>query len=285
MINFFRIYKAILTILVLPVIFNQYFHRATGSQYGVSYLDKIILMFKMVRNNYRIPSASGFLEHLAMAAKILNIPKSIKGCLIECGSFKGGSSANLSLVSSLCHRKLVIFDSFKGLPQPQTDDKAHLIIDLGQIHTYAKGAWYGSLEEVRRNVARLGDISVCEFKKGYFKQTLPKFDQGCVFIFLDVDLIESVKTCLKNLWPKLETGGYLFTHEAHHMEIASLFFDKLWWKKNLASAPPGLIGAGNGLGLVADSDGFKSSIGYTIKNPNIKKFDKQSQNGYEKTNS
>jgi O-methyltransferase len=45
------------------------------------------------------------------------------------------------------------------------------------------------------------------------------------------------------------------------MEIASLFFDKEWWINNLNADPPGLIGAGNGLGLFPDFGDFRSCIG------------------------
>ena len=46
---------------------------------------------------------------------------------------------------------------------------------------------------------------------------------------------ESLKTCLKYLWPLLADGGYFFTHEAPHQEIAAVFFDEDWWHANLHS--------------------------------------------------
>ena len=38
-----------------------------------------------------------------------------------------------------------------------------------------------------------------------------------------VDLKDSLMTCLRYLWPLLEDRCCVFTHEASHMEIASLF--------------------------------------------------------------
>lgn len=220
----------------------------------------------MVRNNLKIKSASNFLEHLTMITFILRLPRAVEGSVVECGSYKGGSAANLSLVCALCRRRLEIFDSFRGLPQPSPKDKKQIILSEEEIHTYNQFFWCGSLEEVKKNISKYGKIKVCNFHRGYFKKTLPKFNHKCVFIFLDVCLLNSTKTCLKYLWPLLADGGYLFTHEAAHLEIAALFFDKKWWRK-LNTNPPGLVGAGSGLGLMPNKGYFKSAIGYTIKNP------------------
>lgn len=114
-----------------------------GREYGIGFKTKIVLVFKMFRNIIKIPTASSPLEHLAMTTTILNIPKSIDGVIVECGSYKGGSTSNLSLVCSLVNRQLEVFDSFEGLPEPKNHDKDHILIDIQETHTYAKGAWRG----------------------------------------------------------------------------------------------------------------------------------------------
>jgi len=268
-----RFWRMSVTLLSLPIILHDYFRSETGSEFGVSLARKIWLLVKMARNNRRIQTASHFLEHLMMATQILRVPASIEGCVVECGSFKGGSAANLSLVCDLCHRKLEIFDSFAGLPEPFTTDKEHVLVDLHEIHIYAKGAFCGPLEEVRGNITKYGKISPCHFNVGYFDQTLAHFSSPCVLIFLDVDLLDSLETCFTYLWPLLQNGCYVFTHEAHHMEIAGFFFQEEWWRSKVHCAAPGLIGAGTGLGLLPGSGGFRSALGYTVKNPNTLDFD------------
>lgn len=274
-----QIYKKLLLILSLPIILQEYFSPKTGAEYKIGFLKKMILILKMARNNKKIPTASDVTEHLTMATKILSIPKTLEGCVVECGTYYGASASNLSLVCTLTGRKLEVFDSFAGLPKPSKHDAKHKILDLSQIHSYTEGAWSATLTEVKDNITRFGEIKICNFHVGFFKKTLPMFNKKCVFVFLDVDLVDSVKTCLKYLWPKLGKNCYLFTHEAHHMGIASLFFDKIFWQKNLNSTPPGLVGAGSGLGLIPETGAFKSSLGYTVKNPNVKKFKIKQQTG------
>ena len=86
-----------------------------------------------------------------------------------------------------------------------------------------------------------------------------------MFAYVDADLTSSVRDCLKYLWPLLQDGSYLFTDEAHHTEIAGLYYDPAWWEKEQHSTPPGLVGGGNGLGLLLHPGGFRSSLGFTAK--------------------
>jgi O-methyltransferase len=267
-----KLWRMMVAALSIPIILLEFFRSDTGREYGVGFSTKIRLMFRMARNRSKIPTASHWLEHLVMATQILKVPREVQGCVIECGSFQGGSAANLSLVCALCDRKLQLFDSFEGLPEPSEDDKSHVLVGQREVHTYAKGAFRGTLDSVRRNIARCGEISVCNFNVGFFEQSLPGFHEPCVMAFVDVDLTDSLKTCLTYLWPRLQDGCYLFTHEAHHMEIAQLFFDDAWWKSILHCKAPGLIGAGTGLGLIPAAGGFTSALGYTVRTPALAAF-------------
>jgi O-methyltransferase len=264
----------------VPVILTEYFQRETGREYGIGFLAKIKLALQMRHNYARITTGSRVIEHLLMATQIMRVPKSVEGVVVECGSFKGGSATNLSLVCQLCDRKMEIFDSFAGLPEPTEVDAQHLLVTVGQVHTYEKGAWKGALEEVKGNISRYGDVGRCNFNVGYFDESLPHFkNRKIVFAFLDVDLKTSLETCLNYLWPQLQDGCYVFTHEAPHMEIASAFFDEEWWKSHMDSKAPGLIGAGTGLGLLPGAGGFRSDLGYTVKNPALTNFVVNPQTG------
>ena len=232
--------------------------------------DKLKLFTKIVRNKRKIVSATSYLEQFAMISTLLN--SSIPGAVVECGTYQGGSAANLSLACKLSGRRLIVCDSFKGLPEPSHEDSRHRVLAADEMHVYAKGNWRGSLELVKHNIERFGSIDVCTFVEGYFQETLPHFSERVAFVFCDADLTDSVRTCIKYLWPLMSDGATFFTHEAHHMEIAELFFDRVWWNHEMASVPPGLVGAGSGLGLTPQVGGFLGScIGYTVKNPTFHK--------------
>ncbi|WP_435153731.1 TylF/MycF/NovP-related O-methyltransferase [Haladaptatus sp. DFWS20] len=274
-----RLYRFVLLVASMPVVLAEYFRPETGAEYGVGFLDKVVLAAKMARNNVKIQTGSTFLEHLVIATKVLTIPRDEQGSLIECGCYKGGSTANLSLVAGLCNRPLEVFDSFEGMPEPNENDREHVLVKSEQVHTYDEDAWGAPIEEVQENIARYGDITVCTFHKGYFDQSMPGFEEPCVLLFLDVGLRESAETCLEHLWPLLQSGGYCFTHDVKHMEISTLFFDADWWHGTLDREPPGLVGAGSGLGLHPEHNGFGSLLGYIVKDPQSSVFELVAEDG------
>jgi O-methyltransferase len=76
--------------------------------YKMTLIRKLKLGLKMLFNNLRIPTGTSFKSHLAMALKILETSPGIEGDVVECGTWKGGSAANLSLVCKLVGRKLLV---------------------------------------------------------------------------------------------------------------------------------------------------------------------------------
>lgn len=215
-------------------------------------------------------------EVVLMASRIFEFPSSLPGVVVECGSFKGRSAAILSLACRHAGRKLHIFDSFQGLPEPSGNDASHRVLSLNEVHHYKKGGLYATLDEVKRNIAAYGAIDACVFWPGFFNETMPKFQEPTILAFCDVDLVDSLKTCVEYVWPLMVDGGFFFTHEAHHLEIGRLFFDDAWWNQALDCSAPGLIGAGSGLGIGLLPDGsYGSALGYAIKNPNFTKVSEE----------
>lgn len=245
--------RKFMTFCLLPVALAPLFKRNVGDEYRVGFFAKLKLLLGIRKITRNVSSATSWYEHILMAIPILKVPLSLKGAVVECGSYKGASTSTLSLVCSLAGRKLIIFDSFKGLPEPEGADRVHHIPNLKKKTGYAKGDYEGRLEEVKENIKQYGCLDVCEFVPGYFENTMPmfinSFNDRVVFTFLDVDLRKSLETCIFYLWPLLEKHCSLFTHEAQQIEMSSFFFDKGWWLTHLYFSPPGLLGAGTGLGL------------------------------------
>jgi O-methyltransferase len=223
------------------------------------------MAFTAWRNSRRVPTASSFLEHLLMAAALLDVPAQEPGVVVECGCFKGGSTVNLSLACALAGRELHVYDSFAGLPDPTAADAVHRLEERGEIHTYEAGMYSGSLEEVRGNVARFGDLSVTRFHPGYFEDTMPGLDTPVAMAFVDVDLVASLEPCVRAIWPMMPEGGTLFVHEAEHADMAGFFHDADWWGRELGTHAPGLAGSGTGVGLEPVDGRWGSSLGYARK--------------------
>lgn len=235
-----------------------------GGEYGIGFRKKLLLLIKFLRNTRRIETLSDIREHMELAAAVLRAPKATVGSIVEAGCYVGGSTANLSVVCAMTGRKLLVFDSFQGLPEPKDYDRWHHAVHAGHTDVYFKGRFAAAREVVEQNVSRFGNIEVCEFRAGYYSETMPNVNEPIVMAFLDVDLIDSLKPCLTGLWPNLSPGGRVYTHEARNLAFIALYFDQTWWREALNEDAPGFVGSGVGLPLGVHRL-WGSELGYAQK--------------------
>src|SRR5206468_442984 len=111
-------------------------------------------------------------EMLSFIRTILTIPQEVEGCVVEAGCFKGGSTAKFSLAVEKVNRKLVVFDSFAGLPE---NTEPHDKTIHGERPDFSQGKYAGTLQEVSQNVRRYGKADSCQFIEGWFEETMPNF--------------------------------------------------------------------------------------------------------------
>lgn len=222
---------------VVCLLFNPRIHPA----YGVTWPRKFRLAYQMWRTTRKLFTGTSYKAHLAMAAKLLEIPPSVEGVVVECGCFLGGSTANLSLVCDIVGRDLIVYDSFEGLPAPTPNDLYAKESQTGQLRA--------DLEQVRENVRRFGVVERCQFRKGWFNETLPFHKESIALAFLDVDYQASLDDCIRNLWPHLIEKGYVFIDEYVLTDYCALFWSERYWRTHFDTHPPGLIGAGSGVGV------------------------------------
>lgn len=171
-----------------------------------------------------------------------SLSSEVEGCIVECGAFKGGSTAKFSLFAEEVGRELVVFDSFEGIPK---NDEPHRqgLFDIWIGGPFKEGSFCGTLEEVKANVRRFGSQKdICEFHKGWFEDTMPHFRRNIAAIYLDVDLVSSTKTCLKYLYPLLQPGGIVFSQDAHIPLIVELFESDEFWNEELGVRKPKING-------------------------------------------
>jgi len=87
------------------------------SNIPLPYHNRIELIKSFFKISLNIESPHTLAEILAYTTTILETPKSIKGCFVEAGCYKGGSTAKFSLATAITKRKLIVFDSFEGIPE------------------------------------------------------------------------------------------------------------------------------------------------------------------------
>ena len=196
---------------------------------------------RVYRNSRRIWTGISFRAHLAMAVKLFELPPTQSGVVVECGCFRGGTTANLSLMCEIVGRELYVYDSFEGLPAAATGDK----------YGNPDGAGFLSagLEQVKAHVESHGAPQVCTYVKGWFEDTTPHHQLPIALLFLDVDYQSSLTDCILNLWPKLVGSGYCFIDEYVFNDYCALFWSEKFWAKHFNRTPPGLIGSGSGVSL------------------------------------
>ena len=156
------------------------------------------------------------LEESLLVLDLVLANTGVSGDLVECGVYKGGMTAKLSLLAAALRRTLYAYDSYQGLPDPHTYGTGD------QIPTYAekfrRGMRYrGGLAEVRATVFRYGALGHTEFRPGWFEESFARADghpRTIAFAFVDVDLTLSARQCFDFVWPRMPEGGILFCHEA-----------------------------------------------------------------------
>jgi len=230
---------------------------------------QILKRFKEIHKS--IPCEHQFAQLLHIADEILMLSKDLEGDIIECGVYKGGSTCKLSIVAKIAGRKLIACDSFMGLPEPKEYDKVQIYININgksKKAFFKRGYFHGTLEEFKRNLERFGEPEVVEIIPGWFHETFPRLRESgrkIVLAFIDVDLYDSIICCIENIYPMLQEGCKLYTHEAHHLSTIRAFSNMEVWKKLGESKPPTLVGALKGLGI------SKHSLGYIQKPKSITK--------------
>ena len=151
-------------------------------------------------------SEEDFTDNLRLAERV----RGIDGCVIECGVWRGGMIAGLSLVLG-ANRNYFLLDSFKGLPPAAA-------IDGPAARAWQKNTadpnYYDNCsappEWAGKAMFKAG-VSSYKLIEGWFEQTLPQFtppDQ-IALLRLDADWYESTMVCLTHLFDQVAPGGLI----------------------------------------------------------------------------
>ena len=183
----------------------------------------------MIKRIFRVMPYSlvgvGGLEATYKAVKDV-YERGIAGEVVELGVARGGCAmlmASIVFDKRICgqmDRKLWLFDSYEGLPEPTSMDfSPELGNGTGEhVRPLTKGACLGQLDEVKDLMFNKNDFprERVEFVKGWFENTLPKTREKIkqiAVLRIDADWYESTKSCLVNLYDKVCSGGYVIVDD------------------------------------------------------------------------
>lgn len=200
-----------------------------------SFFKRIFIIKQLYVISGNIPCEHTQHEMISVIQTILHTSLDTKGCVVEAGCYKGGSTAKFSIATNLTNRKLVVFDSFEGLPENEEPHEKNI---FGGGASFTKGRYCGTLEEVKCNITKFGKLNSCEFIKGWFDDTMPFFSKPVVAIYLDVDLASSTRTCIKYLYPLLVPGGILYSQDCHLPLVINVIKDDEFWEKEVGYPKP-----------------------------------------------
>jgi hypothetical protein len=148
------------------------------------------------------------LSHLRRSVECV-LDEGISGDFIEAGVWRGGACIlmrGILAARGVTDRVVHLADSFCGVPPP---DSVNYPADAAStLHDHPELAVPRSeVEEAFRRYGLLDDQ--VQFHEGLFKATLPRLrEQRFALIRLDGDLYESTWTALRELYPRLNPGGF-----------------------------------------------------------------------------
>jgi O-methyltransferase len=156
--------------------------------------------------HYTMVPKSAYISNLRLASR----QKTVAGCVIECGVWKGGMIAGMADVLGN-GRDYVLFDSFEGLPPAKPVDGAAAL----NWQSDKQGPNYHNNCTASHSDAevamQLSKATKTQIVKGWFDQTLPAYRPPAPIsvLRLDGDWYESTMLCLQHLYKHMAKGGVI----------------------------------------------------------------------------
>jgi hypothetical protein len=163
----------------------------------------------------------------------------IRGAVVECGVWKGGSSmmmAHALRQRGDVARELYLFDTFAGMTEPTKDDgaRAHRMWAANQqkdVNTFC----YSPLDEVKANMRSTEyPESKLHFVQGPVEKTIPgTLPDEIAVLRLDTDWYESTYHELTHLYPRLAKNGVLIIDDYGEWEGARRAVDQYFGEQKM----------------------------------------------------
>lgn len=161
----------------------------------------------------------------------------IKGDIVECGVWKGGSMMAVAetLISlKNLDRQLYLYDTFEGMPPPGSEDitvygeKADLLLQADSDKDRNLKWAHSTLDTVRENMNKTGyPVEKIFYVKGKVEETIPTTIPGKIALLrLDTDWYDSTLHELEHLFSLLSRGGILIIDDYGYWQGARKAVDE-----------------------------------------------------------
>jgi len=147
-------------------------------------------LYEEIKNHTLVP-----VERCFMLYQLTKYAGCLKGSIAEVGVYKGGTAKLLA--KSFKDKTFHLFDTFSGMPEANQSLDIHKKGDFSDT----------SLEDVK---FFLRDCDYITFHKGLFPETTkPVEEELFCFVYVDVDIYQSVKDCLEFFYSRMVPGGVI----------------------------------------------------------------------------
>jgi O-methyltransferase len=173
---------------------------------------RINLVWKFICIDWFILHASKPAEVVPVMMDLMSRRARFNEVFVEAGCWNGGSTAKFSLVCKLYGYKLHVFDSFQGVKEWGF-------------------AYAAKLADVKNNLAKYGELDVCTFHPGWFKDTL--WRRPAPFpvrmVYIDCDVPQGTLEVLSGILPALVEDGVIHTQDYHLKDVKKVIDDPRTW--------------------------------------------------------
>jgi len=161
-------------------------------------------------SSYTMIPKPTFVENLKLCKRF----RHVRGCIIECGVWRGGMSAAMAEVLGN-DRNYYLFDSFEGLPEAKKIDGEAAI--NWQSNKESPLYYENCKAEIKYadKAMKISGAKNYKLIKGWFSETLPTFEseEEISILRLDGDWYDSTMDCLRFLYPKVAKGGLIIVDD------------------------------------------------------------------------
>ena len=134
--------------------------------------------------------------------QLFRLVYSVVGDVAECGTYKGASAYFLArhIQQAKLNKKLLLFNSFEGLSQPESIDQSY----------WKEGDLTSHLDDVWNALAPLGPTSFVELYKGWIPTRFAEVaDRRFCFVHIDLDLYRPTLDSLAFFYPRMNPRGII----------------------------------------------------------------------------